>query len=227
MSLDDAYLPNPRLLGSYSVLNQFFVLEPILVDNQIKPLPGIYNRYKYRPVITPGKEYFLINHGNDKYVTYDDLYTNLEKYKNEKWQCVQSFDTGEILSRMCDLSILPFHPIRSHLCIKAIMEDLIKYTRAFNGYTNYLLDNAIETYINDQIGMTVRDMNASYYHTFVDKFTTYIYSSFMGVLEDMSAIVKQNPWEILSVEGEDCVICLLGHGDYRIHDWMKRYQGDV
>ena len=227
MSLDNIYLANPKLLGSYSVLNQFFVLEPILVDNQIKPLPGIYNRYKYRPVITPGKEYFLINHGNDKYVTYDDLYKNLEKYQNEKWQAVQSFDSGEMISLMKDLSVLPFHPIRSHLCIKTIIEDLIKNTRCFNGNTDYLLDDAIEAYINDQLSTTTRDMSSSYYHVFIDKLSTYIYSSFMGILEDMTVIIKQNPWEIMSVEGEDCVICLLGHGDYRIHDWMKRYQGDV
>nr|DAO55663.1 MAG TPA: hypothetical protein [Caudoviricetes sp.] len=227
MSLDNVYLPNPKLLGSYSVLNQFFVLEPILVDNQIKPLPGIYNRYKYRPVITPGKEYFLINHGNDKYVTYDDLYKNLEKYQNEKWQAVQSFDSGEMISLMRDLSVLPFHPIRSHLCIKTIIEDLIKNTRCFNGNTDYLLDDAIEAYINDQLSTTTRDMSSSYYHVFIDKLSTYIYSSFMGILEDMTVIIKQNPWEIMSVEGEDGVICLLGHGDYRIHDWMKRYQGEV
>lgn len=204
-----------RLIASFSVLDQLFNLERYLFTINAPFPEGIYSRYRFYPILRPGQEVFVVDKNNKSiYKTYEDLIKEIANYDNSLH--LRSFENDTFLGSVGDIALSPILPIRAHICLKYIIDNLIMESRRYlSDYKIIGSDDAIYEYVND----ILRHIHKDEVYNVIDN----IQFAISNILVNLLDVVNQRPWDVLIVESTDCVFNIFSRGDYRIDDWMQNH----
>lgn len=204
-----------ELVFQASLLGPMLKLEQALANLGYTCPVGIYSRYRFKPVIIPNKDYYLVHGNQDMYITFDEILKNYDKF-NQHFLNERIFvqdDEGKVVARWDELSLYPCLPIRANMFLKNVFTDFYTLSRKWENNCGYTIDDVLLSCIGNK-NLSVEEE---------DIITSFISNACDGLIEEVNSIIKKYGWHYLSVELEDDILRIFDLDDYRIVTYMEKH----